>query len=50
MRELVQETQLEVPGLNVGITGEPVLEHDEMQQSQKDSTLAIDSSRWRSSP
>lgn len=40
MRELVQETQVEVPGLNVGITGEPVLEHDEMQQSQKDSTLA----------
>jgi len=40
MRELVQETQVEVPGLNVGITGEPVLEHDEMEQSQKDSTLA----------
>ncbi len=40
MRELVQETEVEVPGLNVGITGEPVLEHDEMQQSQKDSTRA----------
>ena len=40
MRELVSETQVEVAGLNVGITGEPVLEHDEMEQSQKDSTLA----------
>lgn len=40
MRELVQETEVEVPGLNVGVTGEPVLEHDEMQQSQKDSTKA----------
>ncbi len=40
MRELVRETEVEVPGLNVGITGEPVLEHDEMEQSQKDSTLA----------
>ena len=34
------ETQSEVPGLNVGITGEPVLEHDEMEQSQKDTTIA----------
>jgi hopanoid biosynthesis associated RND transporter like protein HpnN len=40
VRELVQETQAEVPGLNVGLTGEPVLEHDEMAQSQKDTTLA----------
>ena len=40
MRELVQETEVEVPGLNVGVTGEPVLEFDEMEQSQKDSTLA----------
>ncbi len=40
MRELVSETEQEVPGLNVGITGEPVLEYDEMSQSQKDSTLA----------
>ncbi len=39
-RRLVQETQLEVPGINVGITGEPVLEYDEMVQSQKDSTVA----------
>jgi hopanoid biosynthesis associated RND transporter like protein HpnN len=29
-----------VPGLNVGLTGEPVLELDEMTQSQKDTTVA----------
>lgn len=40
LRELVQQTQFEVPGLNVGITGEPVLEQDEMAQSQVDSTIA----------
>src|SRR5436309_299039 len=40
LRQLVEETKLEVPGLNVGITGEPVLEHDEMQQSQRDTTVA----------
>ena len=40
MRQLVAETQVEVPGLNVGITGELVLEVDEMLQSQKDTTFA----------
>ncbi len=40
MRELVAETQAEVPGLNVGVTGELVLEVDEMAQSQTDSTIA----------
>jgi uncharacterized protein len=40
IRQLIGETQSEVPGLNVGLTGEPVLEHDEMAQSQKDTTLA----------
>ena len=40
LRELVQETRPEVPGVNVGITGEPVLDYDEMTQSQKDATLA----------
>jgi uncharacterized protein len=40
LRQLIAETQSEVPGLNVGLTGEPVLEHDEMEQSQKDTTLA----------
>ncbi len=40
MRQLIAETQREVPGLNVGLTGEPVLEQDEMAQSQKDTTKA----------
>ena len=40
LRVLTRETEAEVPGLNVGVTGEPVLEFDEMQQSQKDTTLA----------
>ena len=37
---VVARTQVEVPGLNVGLTGEPVLEIDEMHQSQTDSTIA----------
>ena len=40
LRELVAETRAEVTGLNVGITGEPVLQMDEMAQSQKDTTFA----------
>jgi len=40
MRQLVEETRAEVPGINVGITGEPVLVHDEMKQSQSDTTVA----------
>ena len=40
LRELVEETKAEVPGLNVGLTGEPVLENDEMAQSQKDTLVA----------
>ncbi|MDW8307947.1 MAG: MMPL family transporter, partial [Verrucomicrobiales bacterium] len=40
MRQLVAETRVEVPGLNVGLTGEPVLERDEMRQSQRDTALA----------
>jgi hopanoid biosynthesis associated RND transporter like protein HpnN len=40
LRQLVKETRNEVPGVNVGITGEPVLDYDEMTQSQKDATLA----------
>lgn len=40
MRELVNETQAEVPGVNVAITGEPVLEVDEMNQSARDTALA----------
>src|SRR5262249_24785024 len=37
---LVEATKLEAPGLNVGVTGEPVLDHDEMIQSKKDTTIA----------
>jgi len=40
LRALVKATREEVPGVNVGITGEPVLDYDEMTQSQKDATLA----------
>ncbi|MGZ4961953.1 MAG: MMPL family transporter [Limisphaerales bacterium] len=40
MRELIAETQHEVPGLNIGLTGGPVLEYDEMHQSEHDSTVA----------
>ena len=40
LRELIRETQLEVPGLNVGLTGGPVLDYDQMIQSQKDTTQA----------
>jgi hopanoid biosynthesis associated RND transporter like protein HpnN len=40
LRELVQEVQREVPGVSVGVTGGPVLEIDEMEQSQFDTTLA----------
>jgi hypothetical protein len=40
LRQLVKETQMEVPGLNVGLTGQPVLDYDQMVQSKKDATLA----------
>jgi hopanoid biosynthesis associated RND transporter like protein HpnN len=40
MRQLMRQTAVEVPGLNVGLTGEPVLDFDEMRQSQRDSMLA----------
>ena len=40
LRQLVNQTKNEVPGLNVGITGEPVLDYDQMIQSQSDMTLA----------
>lgn len=40
LREIVNETRNEVPGVNAGITGEPVLEYDEMKQSQNDTLLA----------
>ncbi len=40
LRVLMEETKREVPGVNADLTGEPVLEHDEMEQSKKDTTLA----------
>ncbi len=40
LRELVEITKSEVPGVSVGVTGEPVLEIDEMAQVQVDTTLA----------
>ncbi len=40
LRVLVEQTKREVPGVSVGITGEPVLEFDEMAQSQVDTTVA----------
>jgi hypothetical protein len=40
LRALIKETRDEVPGVNVGLTGQPVLDYDEMMQAQKDTTLA----------
>ncbi len=40
LRELTEAVQAEVPGVNVGITGETVLAIDEMRQSQTDSLVA----------
>jgi hopanoid biosynthesis associated RND transporter like protein HpnN len=40
LRQLINETKREIPGVNVGLIGEPVLDSDEMLQSQKDTTLA----------
>jgi hypothetical protein len=40
LRQLIQQTKDEVPGINVGLTGEPVLDYDQMKQSQKDITVA----------
>jgi len=40
LRELVDATRLEVPGVNAGITGEPVLNQDEMSQAKSDTTRA----------
>ena len=36
LRELVRATQAEVPGINAGITGEPVLNYDETRQAEQD--------------
>ncbi|HEY1660999.1 MAG TPA: MMPL family transporter [Verrucomicrobiae bacterium] len=40
LQRLMAQTQNEVQGVNVGLTGEPVLDYYEMIQSQKDMTKA----------
>ncbi|MDB6065470.1 MAG: Exporter of the superfamily [Pedosphaera sp.] len=40
IRQLIQETEGEAPGLNAGLTGGPVLDYDEMNQSEHDSIVA----------
>ena len=40
LRQLVEATRVEVPGVNAGVTGEPVLSHDEMKQAQVDTASA----------
>lgn len=40
LREWVTRTQMEVPGVNVGVTGTPVLRSEEMTQARRDTTLA----------
>ena len=40
LRELAADTQLEVAGVNVGVTGQPVLRYEEMRQARSDTTLA----------
>src|ERR1051325_6076242 len=40
LRKLVEKTKGEVPGPNVGLTGGPVLDHDEMEQSKRDTAIA----------
>lgn len=40
LRQLIDETKSEFPGIKVWLTGIPVLENDEMRRSQQDSTQA----------
>jgi len=40
LRQLVEATRTEVPGVNAGVTGEPVLSHDEMRQAELDTSRA----------
>lgn len=40
LRELVNAIKEEVPGVNAGITGQPVLNFDEMQAAQRDTSAA----------
>lgn len=38
LRRCIQETETEEPGVNVGLTGGSVLNYDEMEQAQRDTT------------
>ncbi len=40
LRNWIVLTQSEVPGVNVQVTGEPVLTHDEMEQARRDTEVA----------
>jgi uncharacterized protein len=40
LRKWIAQTRSEVPGVNVEITGEPVLKHDEMEQVRRDTEVA----------
>jgi uncharacterized protein len=40
LRQLLEMTQEEVPGVNVGLTGGPVLDDDEIRQARRDTTVA----------
>jgi uncharacterized protein len=40
LRRLIGDTQFEVPGVNVGLTGEPALEYDEVHQAGHGSVTA----------
>ena len=40
LRERIAETRSEVPGVNVELTGEAVLRHDEMEQARHDTEVA----------
>jgi hopanoid biosynthesis associated RND transporter like protein HpnN len=40
LRKWIAQTRSEVPGVNVEITGEPVLTYDEMQQARRDTEVA----------
>lgn len=40
LREIVQDTAPEVPGVNAGVTGEAVLRWDEVAQAKRDTLLA----------
>ncbi len=40
LRRLIGAIQTEVPGVNVGLTGEPVLDYDELRQAEHDSLVA----------